>query len=207
MLLVGTYLSPFARRVAAALVSRGIAFEHEDLNGYADPARARELNPVGKVPVLRLDDGESLFDSAAILDHVNESLPAAQALVPPFGRGRREVLRLAAIATTLYERCTACYVEAQRPREAQRPQLIEQQHLAIVGGLRALDAASARGAAIGTRPFNLATLSAVVAHDYAAVATPDLKVAEIAPGLAKVAAALREDTAFARTRPQIGGGR
>jgi glutathione S-transferase len=48
MKLVGTYVSPYARRVAAALVSRAVPYEHEDLNGYANPARARELNPVGK---------------------------------------------------------------------------------------------------------------------------------------------------------------
>src|SRR5689334_7256023 len=72
MKLIGTYVSPYARRVATALVSRAIPYEHEDLNGYADPIRAREFNPVGKVPVLELDDGERLIDSGAILDHINE---------------------------------------------------------------------------------------------------------------------------------------
>src|ERR1044071_2756385 len=80
MRLVGTYVSPFARRVAAALVSRSIAYEHEDLNGYANPVRARELNPVGKVPILILDDGERLIDSAAIFDHLNEVVGPRHAL-------------------------------------------------------------------------------------------------------------------------------
>src|SRR5947209_15091605 len=34
MKLIGTYLSPYARRVAAALISRGMPFDHEAVNGY-----------------------------------------------------------------------------------------------------------------------------------------------------------------------------
>src|SRR5215469_6427289 len=86
MKLFGTYLSPFTRRVAAALISRGIPYEHDDLNGYLDPARARALNPVGKVPVLVLDDGEHLIDSGAILDHIDELVGPDRALTPRNGR-------------------------------------------------------------------------------------------------------------------------
>jgi hypothetical protein len=89
MKLFGTYLSPFTRRVAVALTSRAIAYEHDDLNGYADPARARALNPVGKVPVLVLDDGEHLIDSAAILDYIDQRVGHDQGLVPRAGRERR----------------------------------------------------------------------------------------------------------------------
>src|SRR5215469_14793481 len=71
MKLVGTYLSPFSRRVAASLISRGVSYTHEDVNGYLSPEKAQALNPVGKVPVLILDDGEALIDSMAILDHLN----------------------------------------------------------------------------------------------------------------------------------------
>jgi len=59
MKLIGTYFSPFSRRVAAALTYLNLSFEHEDLNGYQDPIRAREFNPVGKVPILLLENGET----------------------------------------------------------------------------------------------------------------------------------------------------
>jgi glutathione S-transferase len=68
--LIGTYFSPFTRWVAVALISRAIPYEHEDLNSYADLARARAMNPVGKLPVLVLDEGEHLIDSSAILDYI-----------------------------------------------------------------------------------------------------------------------------------------
>jgi glutathione S-transferase len=79
MKLIGTYFSPFTRRVAAALIALGIPYEHDDLNGYTDPARARQLNPVGKVPVLVLDSGEHLIDSAVILDYLDELVGATGA--------------------------------------------------------------------------------------------------------------------------------
>ena len=204
MLLIGTYLSPFARRVGAALVSRGVQFDHEDLNGYADPGRARELNPVGKVPVLRLDDGECLIDSAAILDHLDECLPLSLALLPPGGPERRDVLRLSAIATAIYERSTICFIEALRPPELRRQEVIDAQQLSIIGGLQALDLGSRPGRAIGRQPFSLATISAVVAFESLAIAMPDLPVGTFAPALSDAAAKLWDEDAFAKTRPLVG---
>jgi glutathione S-transferase len=203
MLLIGTYLSPFARRVAAALVSRGVRFDHEDLNGYADPHRARALNPVGKVPVLHLDNGECLIDSSAILDHLNEYLPPSLALLPPSGRERREVLRLAAIATTIYERSTVCFIEGLEPAAARRQNVIDAHRLSIIGGLRALDRASEPGGQLGRQPLSLAGLSAIIAREYLAIAMPDLSVIAAAPALAALADSLANEDAFAKTRPVV----
>ena len=203
MKLFGTYFSPFTRRVAVALTSRAIPYEHDDLNGYADPARARALNPVGKVPVLVLDDGEHLIDSTAILDYLAERV-GDEALVPRSGRERRTALRLAAIATTIYEQSTARHFEEQRPGGCARSELVERYRLQTVGGLEALDAAAGPDGPIGRTPFSIATISAVVAFDYARLMHPDLDLAVIAPALTVVAAALADDPAFARTRPPVG---
>jgi len=202
MKLIGTFVSPFARRVAAALISRAIPYEHEDLNGYANPARARELNPVGKVPVLVLDDGERLIDSAAILDHIDELVGPERALLPRSGSARRMALRLSAISTTICEQITAHYFERQRPSGAAQPELLERYALQIIGGLKALDAASGSNGPIGARPLDIATISAVIAFEYAPSWYPELEPARIAPALAAVAAALTDEPAFARTRPQ-----
>ncbi|HZS59968.1 MAG TPA: glutathione S-transferase N-terminal domain-containing protein [Gemmatimonadaceae bacterium] len=201
MKLFGTYLSPFARRVAVALASRAIPYEHDDLNGYADPGRARALNPVGKVPVLVLDDDEHLIDSSAILDYLGERVADDEPLVPRSGRERRAALRLAAIATTIYEQSTARYFEERRPGGCVQPDLIERYRRQTVGGLKALDAACGPDGPIGGTPLGIATISAVVAFDYARMMHPDLDLAEIAPVLTAVAESLADDPAFARTRP------
>jgi len=201
MKLIGTYVSPYARRVAAALVSRAIPYEHEDLNGYANPARARDLNPVGKVPVLVLDDGERLIDSSAILDFINELVGPKRALIPASGAARRAALRLSAISTTVCEQITARHFEKQRQCGSPQPELLERYGQQIIGGLKALDVASQSNGPIGTKPMDIATISAVVALEYTPRWYPELDRAAIAPALASVAATLADEPAFARTRP------
>jgi glutathione S-transferase len=203
MRLVGTYVSPYARRVAAALVSREIDYEHEDLNGYANPARARELNPVGKVPVLVLDDGERLIDSGAILDHLNEVFGAQRALVPASGLARRAALRVSSIAITVCEQVTAHHFEERRPGECAQTELLQRYRLQITGGLKALDAACGPNGPIRTDPLDISTISAVVAFEYASRWYPALDGASQAPALARTVAALANEPAFARTRPPV----
>jgi glutathione S-transferase len=203
MRLIGTYVSPYARRVAAALVSRNVHYEHEDLNGYADPARARELNPVGKVPVLVLDDGEHLIDSSAILDHLNELFAAHRPLVPSGGFPRRAALRLASIAMTVCEQVTAHHFERRRPAGCALTEPLERYRLQVIGGFKALDAACVPNGPIGTDSLDISTISSVVAFEYASRWYPDLVAASHAPALAAVTAALANDPAFALTRPAM----
>jgi glutathione S-transferase len=205
MKLFGTYLSPFTRRVAAALISRGIPYEHDDLNGYLDSSKALALNPVGKVPVLVLEDGEHLIDSAAILDHINELVGPDRALVPREGADRRVALRLSAIAATIYEQSSARYFEERRPNCDALPELLARYRLQTTGGLRTLDAASGPNGPVGTLPLTIATISAVVAFDYARMMHPDLDVTRLAPALAAVTTALADEAAFAHTRPSVEG--
>ena len=117
MKLVGTYVSPYARRVAAALISRGITFEHHDVNGYREFETARLYNPVAKVPALVLDDGEVLIDSTAIIDYLSELTPTAP-LIPSDSRKRRQTLRLAAIG---YGVCEQAINLALRARTSRQP--------------------------------------------------------------------------------------
>ena len=201
MKLIGTYLSPFTRRVAVALVSRSIPYDHDRLNGYEDPVRARQLNPVGKVPVLVLDDGEHLINSAAILDYINEFVGPTRSLIPSHGADRRLGLRLAAIATTIYELSTARHFEQRRPNGSADAVLVERYRRQTIGGLEALNRFSIPDGPIGALPLDIATISAVVAFDYAQLTHPDLDCAVIAPGLAKVTEALSHNPAFAETRP------
>ncbi|OUL29479.1 glutathione S-transferase [Nostoc sp. RF31YmG] len=201
MKLIGTYFSPFSRRVAAALIALGIPYEHDDLNGYKDPERARQLNPVGKVPVLVLDSGEHLIDSAVILDYLDELVGTQRSLVPTAGEARRAMLQLAAISTTIYEQTTARDFEARRTQDCIQPNLIERYRLQTIGGLQALDAASSLQGLIRKAPLNLATISAVVAFEYAQMLHPELDAAAIAPSLARVVLHLGNEPAFQQTRP------
>jgi glutathione S-transferase len=104
MILVGQYDSFPTRRVAVALHHYGIAFERDTRSVFSDAAAIGRINPLTRIPALILDDGEVLIDSAAILDHLDESIGPAQALVPPSGPLRRHILQDAALAMGVGEK-------------------------------------------------------------------------------------------------------
>lgn len=98
MILIGMFDSPFVRRVAVSMNLVGLPFEHRNWSVGKDFELIREFNPLGRVPALVLADGESLIDSAAILDYLDELVGAARALLPQSGKERREALKVMAIA-------------------------------------------------------------------------------------------------------------
>lgn len=73
--LIGQFDSPYVRRVAITMRVQNLPFEHLNWSIGADQAQIAELNPLGTVPVLILDDGTPLVDSTAILEHVGSLMP------------------------------------------------------------------------------------------------------------------------------------
>jgi glutathione S-transferase len=114
MILIGQLDSPFVRRVAVTLHTYGMPYDSEALSVFADYAALREVNPLGQVPALVLDDTETLFDSTAILDHLDAQADPAVRLVPEAGAERRRVLR--GIAVGLGAAVKAVALSAERRR-------------------------------------------------------------------------------------------
>jgi glutathione S-transferase len=97
MLLIGVNRSPYTRRVAITLKAYGLRFEQQHLSGFGNRAEVRAANPLGRIPALVLDGGETLIDSAAIIDHLDEIHGRDRALTPAAGADRRAVQRVAAL--------------------------------------------------------------------------------------------------------------
>ena len=119
MILVGRYLSPFVRRVAVTMKLYGLSYEHRPLIAFGEDKKIiSQWNPVGRVPVLILDDGEVLFESGVILDHLDELAGAERALIPESGAARRNVLRLMSMATGAADKAILTIYEKRfRPEE------------------------------------------------------------------------------------------
>jgi glutathione S-transferase len=98
MILVGRNLSPFVRRSAIVLKTLGLDFESKGLSTADDNDEILKINPVGRVPSLILDDGETVVDSQAIIDHALEVGDPDNQLLAQSGAERRAVLRISAIA-------------------------------------------------------------------------------------------------------------
>ncbi|HEY4174898.1 MAG TPA: glutathione S-transferase family protein [Rhodopila sp.] len=111
MILIGQFDSPFVRRVAITMRLYGIAFEHRPWSTFADAAQIAAHNPLRRVPTLLLDDGEVLVDSVTILDHLDETIGPPKALIPNTGPTRRQIARVAALATGLADKSVSLVYE------------------------------------------------------------------------------------------------
>ncbi len=112
--LVGRFLSPYVRRVAVTMNIYGMQFERLILSAIGDEKEREKTNPVGRVPALILNEDETLIDSAAILDHLDELAGPKSALIPKSGPRRRKTLYQLAIATGAIDRAMAANAERRR---------------------------------------------------------------------------------------------
>jgi glutathione S-transferase len=111
MILVGQYDSPYVRRVAVTLHLYGIAFTRKPISVFDDAEEMARINPVVRIPSLILDDGDVLVDSAAIIDHLDETVGPAMALTPREGKERRRVLQATAMASGAIDKAGAVVYE------------------------------------------------------------------------------------------------
>jgi glutathione S-transferase len=199
MKLVGVYLSPYVRRVAAAMISRGLPYEHVPVNGYREFEVASRYNPVARVPSLVLDDGEILIESGAILDYLNELVPSAP-LIPAGSRARRTTLKLAAIGHGICEQSIRLSGARRNPVPESDTTRWRAQ---VLGGLGALDVVAGEGGPLQATPLDAAGITAIVAVELVARINPDLEFLASLPRLAEFAARHRQTPPFAETRPTL----
>ena len=114
--------SPFARKVLVFAHEAGLAgrlrVQHQETSPTNRNDSVFAVNPLGKVPVLILPDGEAIFDSGAICDHL-DTLGTIR-LIPEHGSARRAALRLQALAHGLCDAGIALRWETERRPEPQR---------------------------------------------------------------------------------------
>lgn len=111
MILIGQYDSPFVRRTAVAMSIYGMTFEHRPWSVFKDAAEFAPFNPLVRVPTLVLDSGESVIESAYILDYLDELAGREKALIPRDGETRRQALKVCALATGLGDKAVSLVYE------------------------------------------------------------------------------------------------
>ena len=140
MLLIGMFDSPFVRRVAVSMGLLGVPYEHRNWSVGKDFDRIRAYNPLGRVPTLVLDSGESLIESAMILDYLDEQAGPTRRLLPPSGEARRRALHVIAFAIGAAEKGVAqIYEGAWRPDEKRHQPWVDRCNSQMHGALKELD--------------------------------------------------------------------
>lgn len=81
--LISFKICPFVQRAAITLLEKNIDFDLNYVDIKHPPDWFLEISPFGKVPVLRVD-GKPLFESAVIVEYLNEVCPPSMHPADPF---------------------------------------------------------------------------------------------------------------------------
>ena len=107
-----------------------------DIPWEAD-TRVPDYNPLGKVPVLVMDDGSTLFDSRVIVEYLDHLTPVSP-LMPKEHRPRIAVRRWEALADGVTECRRHHFLEKKRPKSQQDAEWIVRQEGKVFRGLEAM---------------------------------------------------------------------
>jgi len=118
MILIGQYDSPFVRRVAVALKTYGLAFQHKPWSTFGDADKVSKFNPLRRVPTLVTDDHTAFVDSAAILAVVDDMVGSARASLARRGEDGRELQRIAALASGVADKGVSLLYERMLREQA-----------------------------------------------------------------------------------------
>ncbi|MBA5778407.1 glutathione S-transferase family protein [Stappia sp. F7233] len=72
--LVSHTLCPYVQRAAIAFAEKGVPFQRVYVDLSDKPDWFKQISPLGKVPVLKVGE-ESLFESAAIVEYLEDAYP------------------------------------------------------------------------------------------------------------------------------------
>jgi len=202
MKLVTSLTSPYGRKVRVVLLEKKIPFQLQVENPWLPDSVVPSLNPLGKVPVLVLEDGESVFDSRVIVEYLDHVSPVAH-LIPAEPKSRMMVRGVEALADGVTDAAVAVFLEKKRASAQQSDDWLLLQEKTLFRGLEAL------AEALGEKPWylgNSMTLADVACG--CMLGYLDLRFAEIDwrgahLNLAKLFAKLMTRTSFKETIPVV----
>ncbi len=123
-LLYMTPRSPFARRVRLAFLENKIPVEEKSVDVFHPDQEFLSLNPLGRVPIVKLKSGQVLVDSSQILSSLYEFHPSQ--LVPTRLEDRLIVSSWSAIAVGFSEKIVEYFFETLRPEEKRDGELLSE---------------------------------------------------------------------------------
>jgi len=200
MKLIATLTSPYARKVRIALAEKKFDYALVEDSPWMAGNTVSALNPLGKIPVLVLDDGTALFDSRVIVEYLDNMTPNNK-LFPASGRERITIKRWEALADGISDAAAAAFLEAKRPKKQQSPEWIARQNDKVARGLQALSAD------LGEAPWcfgNSPTLADIAVGSmlgYLVFRFADIDWQTQYPNLAKLYEKLMARPSFAETVP------
>src|SRR3569833_1325664 len=158
MKLITSLTSPYGRKVRVVLLEKKIPFHLQVENPWSPETPVPGFNPLGKVPVLVLEDGISVFDSRVIVEYLDHVSPVAH-LIPSEPKVRMMVRGVEALADGVTDAAVAVNLERKRAPEQRSSDWMTLQEKTLFRGLEALSEA------LGEKPWFLGNCNSMTLAD------------------------------------------
>lgn len=200
MKLIGTATSPYTRKVRIALAEKRLECEFIIDAPGAENSSVAKFNPLGKIPVLVLDDEQMIFDSRVIVEYLDNASPGNR-LIPEEKRPRIQARRWEALADGCTDAAVAIIMEKRRPAAQQSPEWIARQQGKVDRALQAMaDELAARPWCAGD-VFTLADIAVGCCLGFIDLRLADLPWRRNHPNLERLAEKLAQRQSFRDTVP------
>lgn len=202
MKLIGSLTSPYVRKARVVLAEKKIDYDFELDSPWVAGNSVATANPLGKIPVLVLDDNTVLFDSRVIVEYLDNVAPNNK-LMPGPNRERSEVKRWEALADGVCDAAALVFLERKRPEAQQSTDWVARQEEKILRSVEFMSQELAENAwCMGTH-FSLADVAVGCALGYLLFRFPQIDWQEKHPNLARLYDKLMRRTAFIETVPHV----
>ncbi|WP_295991046.1 glutathione S-transferase N-terminal domain-containing protein [Rugamonas sp.] len=202
MKLIGSLASPYVRKVRVVLAEKKLDYQYELENVWAPDTRIQELNPLGKVPCLLMEDGNVMIDSRVMAEYLDTLTPVCK-LLPPNGRDRADVKCWEALADGIVDAATLVRLETtQRPPELRSADWVARQMRKVQLGLQAMADKLGDSAYCAGKNYSLGDVAVGCALGWLLFRFPDIAWREDHANLARLYDKLCERPSFKDTVPQ-----
>jgi len=201
MKLIGSLPSPYSRKARIVAAEKRVEYVWEVQNVWAADSPVPDYNPLGKVPVLVLDDGTALYDSRVICEFLDSVSPIGK-LIPTDHRERIEVRRWEALADGVLDAAVLARLEAQRAAGERAQSWIDRQLAKVSRGLDTMDIQIGAKQWCCGNAFTLADIAVGACVGWLDFRFPQLEWRKDRPNLARLAVKFAERPSFAETMPR-----
>jgi glutathione S-transferase len=196
--LIASSPSPFVRKVRIVLAEKKIDYQLIDITPWTTEYRVHAYGPLGKVPILLLDDGTALFDSRVIVEYLDDVSPVSH-LIPEPARQRIVVKKWEALADGICDATVATTLERRRPENQRNGDWLERQRRKIVAGVAEMSRELNDKTWCNGEGYSLADIATGCALSYLDLRYAELDWRGMYPNLARLAEKLYRRPAFADT--------
>jgi glutathione S-transferase len=169
----------------------------------APDSPVKQHNPLGKIPVLILGDGDNLYDSRVIVEYLDFHTPVAR-LIPQDHNARISVRRWEALADGICDAAVAVTLEGRKPEAQQSQANIDKQLGKVMLGLEVLNLDIYKKKWCVNETFGLADIALGCTLGYLDLRFKPLNWQDKFPNLAKHYSLLVKRPSFKQTMPVVG---